>query len=447
MKITKIEPTVPVLPKRKRVAAYARVSVERDRTVHSLSAQVSYYSELIQKNPEWEYAGVYADLGETGTSEKRAEWNRMLADCDSGKIDIVLTKSISRFARNTVILLETVRHLKSLGIEVRFEKENISSMSGDGELMLSILASFAQEESYSASENNKWAARKRFQQGKQNPAQIYGYQWDGESFTVIREKAEVVRFIYDSYLSGTSPRVIAETLNEQGVKSLLGTNFCEKIIRSILSNEKYIGTVIMQKTFVENHITKKKRRNNGELPRYVIENAHEPIIDREIFDKVQERLQSRKINVERTAFTGKILCEACGCNFMRSTKHHNGVTKKVYQCNNKKNCWSHKCDTIEILETLLYDISAEVLGLTAFDADIFNEQIKGIVVTGKHTLIFHLHNGKSVQRDWSFNGRKSSWTPERRAQQAERMREKQRIKRELKQEAAREKDNDHSGND
>ena len=165
-RITKIEPTEPILPRRKRVAAYARVSMESDRLAHSLAAQISYYSDLIQKNPEWEYAGVYADSFVSGTeTSKRQEFQRMLADCDAGEIDIILCKSISRFARNTVDLLETVRHLKDLGIEVRFEKENINSLSGDGELMLTILASFAQEESYSISENVKWGIRKRFEKG------------------------------------------------------------------------------------------------------------------------------------------------------------------------------------------------------------------------------------------------------------------------------------------
>ena len=155
-KIRKVELTLPVAPKRKRVAAYARVSVEKERSVYSMSAQVSYYSEFIQNNPEWEYAGVYADVGISGTSTKaRDEFQRLIADCEAGKIDLVLSKSISRFARNTVDLLETVRRLKDLGIEVRFEKENINSLSGDGELMLSILASFAQEESRRISENVK----------------------------------------------------------------------------------------------------------------------------------------------------------------------------------------------------------------------------------------------------------------------------------------------------
>ena len=165
-KITKIEPAAPLIRPRKRVAAYARISMESERLVHSLSAQVSYYSKLIQSNPEWEYAGVYADSGISGTQVgRREEFKRMLEDCEAGRVQIILTKSISRFARNTVDLLETVRHLKELGIEVRFEKEKINSLSEDGELMLTLLASFAQEESRSISENAKWAIRKRYEKG------------------------------------------------------------------------------------------------------------------------------------------------------------------------------------------------------------------------------------------------------------------------------------------
>jgi DNA invertase Pin-like site-specific DNA recombinase len=422
MKITKIEPNLPVLPKRKRVAAYARVSVERDKTIHSLSAQVSYYSEFIQKNPEWTYVGVYADLGETGTSDNRAEWKRLLADCEAGKIDIVLTKSISRFARNTVDLLETVRHLKSIGIEVRFEKENINSLSGDGELMLSILASFAQEESFSTSENIKWKIRKGFEQGIQSSTYLYGYRWDGKGFIVIPEQAEVVREIYASYLNGNSPRKITADLNAKGIKPLMGSKFWQKAIVSILTNEKYIGTVIMQKTFVEDHITKEKKRNNGELPRYVMENAHEAIIDRVTFDKVQERLLSRKVKVERTAFTGKVYCEACGVNFQRSTKSYKGNKIKKFGCYNKKQGFPHKCDTVEIHESILEKVTAEVLGIPEFDADIFEKQIKQISVPSKHTLAFHFHNGKTVTREWQSTASKDCWTPERRAEQAKRMR-------------------------
>ena len=202
--IRKIEQSIPNLRQRKKVAAYARVSVESERMHHSLSAQVSYYSRLIQKNPEWEYAGVYADYGISGTGiKKRQEFQRMLEDVEKGRIDIILTKSIQRFSRNTVDLLNTVRHLKEIGVDVWFEKENIHTMSGEGELMLTILASFAQEESRSISDNIKWRFHKKFEQGIPHAKfLVYGYRWEHNTLVIQPEEAKIIRKIFDDYLSG-----------------------------------------------------------------------------------------------------------------------------------------------------------------------------------------------------------------------------------------------------
>ena len=222
--IQKIEPTKPKINKRKRAAAYARVSVDKGRTMHSLSAQVSYYSNLIQKNPEWEYSGVYSDGGISGTStDARSEFQRLIKDAEDGKVDIILTKSISRFARNTVDLLETVRKLKAIDVEVRFEKEKINSLSGDGELMLSILASFAQEESRSISNNVKWSIQKRFKEGRINGRfNIYGYRWEGQDLVIEPKEAEVVRLIYANYMRGLSAEYTTRQLNKMGVTAMKG---------------------------------------------------------------------------------------------------------------------------------------------------------------------------------------------------------------------------------
>lgn len=227
-KVNRIEPKIPALKKRQKVAAYARVSMETDRLAHSLSAQVSYYNDLIQSNPEWEFAGVYADFGISGTgTAKREEFNRLIADCEAGKINIVLTKSISRFARNTVDLLSTVRHLKEIGVEVRFEKENIHSFSGDGELMLSILASFAQEESRSISENSKWGIRKTYQNGTDGVRnkKVLGYRYDGEKYVVKEDEAEIVRFIFEQTAAGAAASDILAELKKRGAKSWRGYDF------------------------------------------------------------------------------------------------------------------------------------------------------------------------------------------------------------------------------
>lgn len=274
-KISKIEPKLPAIQARKKAAAYARVSRDTERLMNSVSAQISYYSALIQNNPEWEYAGVYADCGISGTdTAKRGEFLRMLADCEAGKIDIILTKSISRFARNTVDLLETVRHLKSLGIEVRFEKEHINSLSEDGELMLSLLASFAQEESRSISENVKWGVRKRFQSGEIGAANkhILGYRYDEDEkkYVIIPEEAEAVRWMFQMYIDGVPLRGIAESMNNAGIRTTLGNDFQEASVRQLIFNEIYAGDIRRQKCYMADPITKTKVKNCGELPQYVL---------------------------------------------------------------------------------------------------------------------------------------------------------------------------------
>ena len=233
-KINKIEPLMPTLPSRKKVAAYARVSLETARLQHSLSAQVSYYSELIQSNPEWEYAGVYADDGITGTKSTRAEFQRMLQDCEDGKIDIILTKSISRFARNTVDLLETVRHLKELGIEVRFEKERINSLSGDGEVMLTLLASFAQEEIISLSNNVKWGTRKSMEQGIPNGHfRVFGYRREGDQLVIVPEEAAIVRRIFQNFLDGKSRLETEREFAAEGITTREGKRWVDSNIKVV----------------------------------------------------------------------------------------------------------------------------------------------------------------------------------------------------------------------
>lgn len=264
-KITRVSRPMPTITRRKKVAAYARVSVESERMNHSLSAQISYYNGLIQRNPEWEFAGVYADDGISGTTiDKRKGFKQMLADCEAGKIDIILTKSIQRFARNTVDLLTTVRHLKDLGIEVRFEKEHIRSLTGDGELMLSILASFAQEESRSISTNVKWGTRKRFAQGIPNGRfRIYGYRWQGDQLVPEPKEASVVKLIYDNFLKGLSAETTEKQLEEMGIKSFNGKHFGNSAVRRILENITYTGNLLFQKAYSADPITGKTKINHG----------------------------------------------------------------------------------------------------------------------------------------------------------------------------------------
>ena len=289
MLIRKVEVTKKAKPRLK-VAAYARVSMESENLRHSLSTQVSYYSSLIQKNPTWDYVGVYADSGISGTSiAKRGEFKRMLTDAEAGKIDLILTKSIQRFARNTVDLLNSVRRLKDIGVEVRFEKENISTFSGDGELMLTILASFAQEEMRSLSDNVKWGMRNKFKEGKTKWTPMLGYRYEGDVLVPIPEEAEKVRSLFTRFLQGVA---ISQLARESGMP--------HKGIRYILNNPVYTGNRLMQRFYVEDPISHKRKTNNGELPQYWIENSHEAIVPMEIFRQAQEILERNREKFRRS---------------------------------------------------------------------------------------------------------------------------------------------------
>ena len=318
----------------KRVAAYARVSLETDRLSHSLAAQKRYYRRLIRQTPDWIPAGIYADSFISGTeTSNRSEFRRLIEDCEQGKIDIVLCKSISRFARNTVDLLKTVRRLKELGIEVRFEKENINSLSEEGELMLTILASFAQEESRSISENVKWGIRRRFKAGTAGVRNksVFGYRYDGESYVVIPEEAETVRAIFRDYIDGVPLRRIAA-----------GCGLSHTRIDYIVRNELYIGNIVLQKTFVADFITHKKSPNRGELPQYRLYGCHEPIIDEETFEKAQEESARRAAQKPVYLFSGKLICRECGKPFTRRSN------------NGKYACWHcRSCENVKLKEDKL----------------------------------------------------------------------------------------------
>ena len=441
--ITKLETKNIELPKLKRVAAYARVSVERGRTLHSYSAQVSYYNELIQKNPEWEFAGVYSDLGISGTGiEKRNDFKRLLQDCEEGKIDIILTKSISRFARNTVDLLNVVRHLKELGIEVRFEKEGISSLTGDGELMLSILASFAQEEVISTSNNIKWAIKKKFESGKpQCRYKIYGYRWDGDNLVIEPEEAKIVKLIFQMYLNKVSAERMEIELKEMGVIATNGGYFNIGTIRDMLLNITYTGNLLLQKSYTPNPLVRRKVKNNGELPKYYVENNHEAIIPMEMFIQVQEERKRRKAEGQRTnfgknitCFSCRVKCPICGKNYMRNSRSKNsdGIKAHIWTCGTRLIGGSKACPGKTINEIALKRVSAKVLGLDEFDSNAFDEQIKKVIVIGDDLLEFHFNDGKIISEKWEYNARKEYWTEEKRRERGEKLKKSWRMKNDKK---------------
>ena len=398
-KIRKIEPALPALAGRKKVAAYARVSRDTERLMNSVSAQISHYSALIQNNPEWEYAGVYADCGISGTgTARRGEFLRMLADCEAGRINIILTKSISRFARNTVDLLETVRHLKSLGIEVRFEKEHINSLSEDGELMLSLLASFAQEESRSISENVKWGVRRRFQSGEIGTANkhILGYRYDEDEkkYVIIPEEAEAVRWMFKMYIDGVPLRGIAESMNSAGIRTTLGNDFQEASVRQLIFNEVYAGDIRRQKCYMADPITKTKVKNCGELPQYYMADCHEAIIDRETYAKVQAEMERRAGLVNPTyPFTGKIKCGICGQSFTRRKGTTKGKEYVSWFCRAKKEV-GMTCTSRNYSEQNLMEICAKLMGTDSFDGTAFESSVRLISALPDGSLEVQFFDGQ-----------------------------------------------------
>ena len=314
-KVTSIS-TLPKLAKKVRVAAYARVSDGKEAMLQSLSAQVNYYKKLISENHMWDFVGVYSDEALTGTKDSRAEFQQLLKDCRAGKIDMVITKSISRFARNTVTLLETVRELKAINVDVFFEEQNIHSISGDGEMILSFLATFAQEESRSASENMKWRIQKDFNEGIiWGGKSCLGYRLHNRKLELIPNEAEIVRLIFQLYIEGHGADAIGKILDSKGVKPKYASKWNRSTIMQIISNYNYTGDLILQKTFRDNHLTKRKIMNKGEFDQYIVENNHEAIISHEVFEKAQRiRKEKRKRSVSPSfqkhyPFKAMIRCE------------------------------------------------------------------------------------------------------------------------------------------
>jgi DNA invertase Pin-like site-specific DNA recombinase len=406
---------LPKLEQKKRVAAYARVSSGKDAMLHSLSAQVSFYSDLIQHHDDWLYVGVYADEAKTGTKESRPDFQRLIADCHAGKIDMVITKSISRFARNTVTLLQTVRDFKAWGVDIYFEEQNIHTLSSDGELMITILASYAQEESRSVSENQKWRIRKNFEEGIPGKAFMLGYRQQGVKYEIVPEEAELVRRIYSDYLGGLGYQGIANQLNEENVPSPAGKTWHPSVIQKILTNYAYTGNMILQKTYRENHMTKQPRINKGELPMYHVENAHEAIIPMETFRAVlaekerrSAKFQNKTVPKKAYPFSGMMVCGNCGKNYRRKTTK----TGIVWICSTFNTAGKAACAAKQIPEETLMITAAEALGLESFSPEVFALRVSSITVKNGNTLVFHLTDGSQVEKTWKDRSRRESWTEE-----------------------------------
>ena len=341
--IIKIEPTANKKAAAKiRVAAYCRVSTEMEEQLTSLETQKSHYEEFIASNPDWEFAGLYYDEGISGTNkEKRPALQKLIADCEAGRVKRILTKSLSRFARNTTDCLEMVRKLLDLGVTIHFEKENIDTGSMDSEVLLSIVSSLAESESVSISQNSKWGVRHRFENGSYKLSHApYGYNVNNGVFSINEKEAEWVRWIFAETLSGRSISAIARELNEKQVPTRRSGRWAPSTIRSMLTNEKYIGDCLFQKTFSDFRFHRHK--NYGEQDQFYIEDHHEAIISREEFEAVgklkEQRTKEKQIKKggshyrKRYPFSKKIICGECGATFKRHMNHTGSLRYPVWVC-------------------------------------------------------------------------------------------------------------------
>ena len=372
---------------RRRVAAYARVSTDHEEQATSYEAQCEYYTNYIKSRPDWEFVSIYADEGISGVSTKNRDgFSQMVRDAKAGKIDLILTKSVSRLCRNTVDSLTTIRELKAHGVEIYFEKENIWTFDGKGELLLSIMSSLSQEESRSISENVKWGHRKKFEQGHYSLtySRFLGYDKGEDGTLVINEsEAPIIREIFSSFLLGLSANAIARKLTDEGIPTPSGKEkWSPNTVRSILGNEKYAGSALLQKTFVADFLTKRAVKNRGELPQYFIEKDHEAIIDPAQFQRVQEIIREREGKGKRAGnsiFASKIRCGQCGSWYGPKVWHSTDQYRRViWQCNSKFK-EKTRCGTPHLTEKQIEEAFIKAVNKLIGDRDYYIRELRSIM--------------------------------------------------------------------
>lgn len=368
-----------------RVAAYCRVSTDSDEQATSYEAQVEHYTQFIKKNSEWELAGIFADDGISGTNtKKREEFNRMIEECMVGNIDMIITKSISRFARNTLDCLKFIRELKEKNIPVFFEKENINTMDSKGEVLLTIMASLAQQESQSLSQNVKLGLQYRYQNGEVqvNHNRFLGYTKDEEGNLVIDPvEAEVVKRIYCEYLEGASLAQIGKSLEVDGILTAAGkAKWRPETLKKILQNEKYIGDALLQKTYTVDFLTKKRVKNNGIVPQYYVENNHEAIIPRNLYMQVKEEMvrrgnlhsgenRKKRVYSSKYALSSIVYCPRCGDIYRRISWNNRGKHSFVWRCVSRVEHGPSKCDAPTIQESDLQNAVVKAINLALGNRD------------------------------------------------------------------------------
>lgn len=394
--------------KKLRVAAYARVSTDSEEQATSYDTQVEHYTEYIKRNPDWEFVGVFADEGVSGTyTKKRDGFNKMIEEAMAGNIDYIITKSISRFARNTLDCLKYIRKLKENNIPVYFEKENINTMDAKGEVLLTIMASLAQQESQSLSQNVKLGFQYRFQQGQIqiNHNRFLGYTKDEDGkLIIVPEEAKAIKRIYREYLGGASLRDIKEGLEKDEIANGAGNKKWHiSNLNQILTNEKYMGDALLQKTYTVDFLNKKRVENDGIVPQYYVENSHEAIIPKEIFMRVQEELArranmvsgkgKRRIYSSKYALSSIVYCSKCGDIYRRIMWNNRGKKYAVWRCCTRVTHGPEKCDARTIKETDLQEAVVKAIN-KLIDERI---ELKGIIKRNIEIVITGNANEKIVE--------------------------------------------------
>lgn len=393
-----------------RVAAYCRVSTDSEEQLTSYRAQIKYYTTLINENPQWKLAGIFADEGISGTSTKRRdEFNKMIRKCRQGKIDLILTKSVSRFSRNTVDCINYVRMLKDLGVAVQFEKEGINTLTDNDELLVSIMGILAQQETTSLSQNVRKGIQYRFKVGQVPYHAILGYcKGEDGKLEIVPEEAEIIRFIYDSYLSGMSVRNIGEALAAEGYRTASGKEkWSDAVIQNILANEKYAGDVLLQKTYVDDPLSGRSKKNMGEFPQYYVQNNHPPIIDRDTFNRVQveqarrgckRKRPSRDARTGQSKYSGKyalneiLTCSECGAHYRRTTwAKSEGGRRSVWRCISRMEHGKKICkQSVTLDEDQLHEIIRTTINQVVFKELLFEALVDSAVEVGLTELISEL---------------------------------------------------------
>lgn len=426
MDVTKIPAKLPDSIKRKKVAAYTRVSTSSDTQLHSLEAQIDYYRTNINSHAAWTFVGVFVDNSLTGTRRDRPGLDNLLASCRNGEVDLILTKSISRFARNTVDLLNIIRELKELSVAVYFEREQINTLTAEGELMLTLLASFAQEESRSMSLNKSWRVQQQFANGELvGMVHLYGYKVVNGKLQINEHEAKIVRMIYKDYLGGMQSSEIAKKLNQMKEPRKRGGQWKAHDISNLLRNEKHTGNALLNKRYVVDPISKKDVYNRGERPRYYVENSHEGIISQELYEAMRAEMKRRTPNKEvvkkhNKPFTGLVSCGACGAKFQRKKT----PVRVFWRCGRNLGSYEGHCSMKGIPEETLEAICCEILNLKDFVSDAFKANVEKIIITRANELTFYLKNGREITKTWKDRSRSKSWTPEMRDKVGQKNRER-----------------------